>query len=600
MARHAAIDERVGPVNFRTVKYSLSAMATSLLSLSSIGAHAEAPGPDITSISPKDTGSAIQAVQPLQGKAAYRAIFASLRAAQWSEAKSLALSLDKHDPIRAVALSELYTDAKSPRTELFDLLDLLNTASWLPDADQLGRMAKKRGAELLPDSPRVQKLMWVGTAPKRGYLPTTKNDAAAQALVARIQPYIRDDNPAGAEALLRETEAGLSPDGLAEVRQRVAWSYYIENDDTNARRLASRVLESGSRSDWTAQAHWTIGLAAWRQNDPRSAAISFAEVSKRASTKDMQAAGAYWAARAWMNAGRPDQVQGYMRMAAAQSDSFYGLLARETLGIQAPSAQPTADKRSAQKLKQQPAVKAAIALHDIGEDELAGELLRRQGKIGNKRDYDALLQLTDSMNLPQTQLWLAHRGPTGHKPDAFAGFPRPQWTPDGGWRVDPSLIFAHTLQESNFRTNVVSPAGARGLMQVMPGTARLVSGSPSQLFKPSTNMEYGQRYLEQLRDTRATGGLLPKVMAAYNAGPTPVERWNSEVRDMGDPLLFMESLPYYETRAYVNIVMRNYWMYQMRDDGKAEALTAMAQGAWPAFPTIRNSKVKNLSYRIQK
>ena len=137
-------------------------------------------------------------------------------------------------------------------------------------------------------------------------------------------------------------------------------------------------------------------------------------------------------------------------------------------------------------------------------------------------------------------------------------------------------------------------------MQVMPGTARLVAGSPDQLFTPSTNLEYGQRYLEKLRDTRATGGLLPKVMAAYNAGPTPVERWNSEVRDGGDPLVFMESLPYYETRAYVNIVMRNYWMYQLRDDGRAEALTAMAQGKWPAFPTMRGGKVANLSYRINR
>ena len=98
----------------------------------------------------------------------------------------------------------------------------------------------------------------------------------------------------------------------------------------------------------------------------------------------------------------------------------------------------------------------------------------------------------------------------------------------------------------------------------------------------------------------ATGGLLPKIMAAYNAGPAPVERWNSEVRDGGDPLLFMESLPYYETRAYVNIVMRNYWMYQLRQSGRAEALTAMTQGKWPAFPAIKGGKVAQVSYRMTR
>lgn len=545
-----------------------------------------------------DTASANDEVQPLTGKDAYRVIFAALRASNWAEAKSRALTLDRNDPVRAVALSEIYTAKNSPRTELFDLLELLNTANWLPNADQLGRMAQKRGAELIPDGPRVRQLMYLGTAPRRAYLKATKEDAAAQALVAQITPYIKADNPAGAEALLGNGEIGLSPDGIAEARQRIAWSYYIENDDAGARRLASRALESGASNDWTMQAHWTIGLSAWRQNDPRGAAQSFEQVAARATNDDMRAAGAYWAARAWMNAGQPARVEGLLKQAARQSDSFYGMLARETLGIAAPA--PAANPLLSSSVADKPAVRAAVALHGIGEDDLADELLRRQAAIGEPKDFDALISLTDTLNMPETQLWLAHHGPAGHEPDSFARFPMPNWQPSGGWRVDPALVFAHALQESNFRASAVSAAGARGLMQVMPGTAREVAGSPDQLFTPSTNMEYGQRYLEKLRDSSATGGLLPKVMAAYNAGPAPVERWNSEVRDGGDPLLFMESLPYYETRAYVNIVMRNYWMYELREDGRADALTAMAQGKWPAFPTMKNGKVVALSYRIKR
>jgi hypothetical protein len=121
--------------------------------------------------------------------------------------------------------------------------------------------------------------------------------------------------------------------------------------------------------------------------------------------------------------------------------------------------------------------------------------------------------------------------------------------------------------------------------------------SPAQLFVPSTNMEYGQRYLENLRNMSATGGLLPKVMAAYNAGPLPVERWNSEVKDNGDPLLFIESLPYYETRAYVNTVMRNYWMYQIQAKGSADCLTGMAQGMWPTFPTAKGVRMVRLTQK---
>ena len=107
-------------------------------------------------------------------------------------------------------------------------------------------------------------------------------------------------------------------------------------------------------------------------------------------------------------------------------------------------------------------------------------------------------------------------------------------------------------------------------MQIMPAAAtdfareRGIDGiDKSQLTRPSTNMDIGQRHLERLRDMAGvTGGLLPKVIAAYNAGPKPVGDWNAIVRDNGDPLLYIESIPYWETRGYVVTVMRNYWMYE--------------------------------------
>lgn len=527
---------------------------------------------------------------PTQGREAHRAIFTALSKGDWTESKARILALDNNDPVRAVALAELYTAKDSPRVDLVDLLALLNKSAWLPAADQLSRMAQKRGADILPDLPQTQKMVYLGATSRRQYVPSTRADLLAQGLVAQLIPYIKADDPAGAEALLATGEAGLSPDGIAEVRQRIAWSYYIENDDGNARRMAAYALQSGSSGDWATQAHWTTGLSAWRQNDPRAAAASFAQVAARANNDDMSAAGAYWAARAWMNAGEPARVEQLLRMASKREDTFYGMLARETLGITARQAHEAASGWSS--IRNLPAVGAALALHDIGEDDLADQLIRRQAQIGGAAQYDQLVALSSTLNMPETQLWLGHHGPAGKKPDLFARFPMPKWRPDGGWRVDPALIYAHALQESGFRTSIVSPAGARGVMQVMPGTAAMMAGgrvSAQQLNNPSTNIEYGQRYLEMLRDDRATGGLLPKVMAAYNAGPLPVSRWNTQVRDGGDPLLFIESLPYYETRAYVNIVMRNYWVYQLQNRGKAEALTTMAQGGWPRFPKARAS-----------
>ena len=98
-----------------------------------------------------------------------------------------------------------------------------------------------------------------------------------------------------------------------------------------------------------------------------------------------------------------------------------------------------------------------------------------------------------------------------------------------------------------------------------------------------------------LRSSPATQGLLPKIMAAYNAGLTPISRWNGEVRDQGDALLYMESIPYWETRGYVAIVMRNYWMYERQAGGASDSRRALAQGQWPTFPELSGSSGVYLS-----
>jgi soluble lytic murein transglycosylase-like protein len=133
-------------------------------------------------------------------------------------------------------------------------------------------------------------------------------------------------------------------------------------------------------------------------------------------------------------------------------------------------------------------------------------------------------------------------------------------------------------------------------MQIMPGTARdhasrlNLGASYADLNNPEVNLAYGQRHLEMLRDHPATGGQLPKIMAAYNAGLAPVSRWNQEIRDQGDPLLWMESIPYWETRGYVAIVMRNYWMYERALGATSPSRRALAQGRWPTFPQNATSR----------
>ncbi len=519
----------------------------------------------------------------------YRALFQAMTANQWDVAQNL-LDTAPTGPLKSIAQAEFFLASSSPRAELGPLLTLVNEAPQIPQAAQLGRLAEKRGAQLLPSLPQRRNLSWVPGSPIRSKPNNVNSDSAANGVRGQIIDFIKNDNPQGAESLLSASAMNMSSEGRTELEQRVAWSYYIENDDASALRMA-RLAQNGA-GEWVGHADWVAGLAAWRLNDCRSASSSFEKVGRSATNVDLKATGLYWSARADLKCGQPEKVQGKLQAAARYDDSFYGMLAAQTLGMEPDQSQQTKlfEKSDWRALERHENVRAAIALVEIGEERLADEVLRHQATIGPDADHPALIKLARELDLPRTQLWLAHNAPRGMTPDAQARFPAPKWTPDGGWRVDPALIYAHILQESGFRSQVVSPANAIGLMQVRPGTAGDIAKangmrfSEADLYKPSTNLEYGQSYLEYLGKSAITGGKLPKIAAAYNAGPGAVQRWNTEIRDNDDPLLFMESIPYVETRGYVSIILRNYWMYEKQAGIQSVSARALSQNHWPEFP----------------
>jgi soluble lytic murein transglycosylase-like protein len=444
----------------------------------------------------------------------------------------------------------------------------------------------------LPALPSAQELGWLGSAPRRSKV--AGSEARGLALAGKINPFLKDDRPNEAEDALNNAKDGLDPYALTEWQHRIAWTYYLTGDDTAARRLAA-IAASGS-GDFAAQAEWVAGLAAWRQKDFVEAESRFASVARRSSDTEMAAAGHYWAARADLAGGHPERIDGRLRAAARNAETFYGLIALQQLGLK---AKPV-DQAALGGIEKKPNVRAALALSELGKLDLADELIRWQARIGDARDHAELATIAGRMDLPSTQLWLAHNGPSGAKASVSARYPAPQnWRPTGGWRVERELVYAHTLQESQFRTNVTSAAGARGLMQVRPGTAGDIARSRGvelgSLSDPATNLEYGQSYIESIRDRGETGGMLLKVIAAYNAGPTPVGEWNARARDNGDPLLYMESIPYWETRAYVATVLRNYWMYKLQEGKPAASLAALSQGMWPRFPGLPGATAVRLT-----
>ena len=419
----------------------------------------------------------------------------------------------------------------------------------LPQADDLARLARARGADELPNLPSAQRLYGLTGQPRRTRPRPIRGDPVADQLEPLIQPLIRDDHAVEAEALLNSRLAELSEEARTAFQQRIAWVYFLNGADADARRIAD--LARGGPTEYAVNAEWVSGLAAWRMGDYAAAADHFARVATRTGDVELIAAGHYWAARADTAGGHPERVQARMRAAARLGETFYGLLAQSALAMrQAPADMTTFTEADWQALSGLRNVRAAIALSEIGEDDLAASVIRRQAAIGNPRDHEHLIHLAARLNLTATQMYLAHNGPRGMQYGPNDRYPTPNWRPTRGWRVDPALAFAHALQESQFRADAVSPAGARGLMQVRPGTAgdmaraRGESFSPASLNQPQINIEYGQSYLEYLRDYSGTGGLLPKVIASYNAGPGadrrmehPLRSKRSALLHRGDPLL---------------------------------------------------------------
>jgi soluble lytic murein transglycosylase-like protein len=533
-------------------------------------------------------------------RAYYRDLFAAIERKDWTRVQTL-FAQKSDGPLHQQALAEYYLAAGSPRIELESLNAWLAKGTSLPEAEQISRLAATRGATGLPSLPGAQTFVSLPTTPKRVRPRSTDDGTMPGSVSANILLKIKNDDPLSAKVLLDGIDPSLSDSARAEWRQRIAWSFYIENDDASAYSLAQ--LGAQGTGPWVAESWWTAGLAAWRLGDCQGAADAFKNAAGRADNPELSSAALYWQSRSLVRCRKPEQATAPLRMAALRDETLYGMLAAEQLGMKQPEQHGAADftQNDWQSLRDVGNIRVAVSLAEVGQDGMADEVLRHQARIGGASQYQPLSRLARDLGLPSTQLWMAYNAPQGGRPEPATRFPTPKWTPVGGWKVDPALVYAHALQESVFRTSVVSPAGARGLMQIMPAAAQDhanslgYTGNASDLNKPEVNLAFGQRHLDMLRDQPCTQGLLPKVMAAYNAGVLPISRWNTEIKDQGDPLLWIESVPYWETRGYVNIVMRNYWMYERQAGGLSESRVALAQGMWPTFPGLAGSQAVRMT-----
>lgn len=355
------------------------------------------------------------------------------------------------------------------------------------------------------------------------------------------------------------------------------------------------VWDDGARRAHSAHsldARWSAGLAAWRSGDYGSAAAHFEAVATHDRASSWTgAAGAFWTARALLFDRRPDEAGRWLAVAADSGETFYGLLARRILGLPMVfNWDLTEDDRAALAAAQeQPDGQSALAAIEAGDYGRAERALRSLATSGSTELAHGAMIVAENAGMAEFAFRLHRQLVSSGIDFDRAAFPLPHWQPEGGFSTDRALIYALMRQESCFDPGAVSPAGARGVMQLMPATARFVArttGFPAaavQLRRPEVNIALGQRYVELLLADDTVGPDLFLLTAAWNGGPGNLERWRRDPQSYDDPLLFIESIPFGETRAFIEHVLANLWIYRDRLQQPSPSLDALAAGRWPSW-----------------
>ncbi|MGD0190733.1 MAG: lytic transglycosylase domain-containing protein [Rhizomicrobium sp.] len=518
----------------------------------------------------------------------YRSIFENERSGNFKTARQEIADLSDKS-LMGYAEAEHFLSPRGKKTSVKILAEWLVKYDELPIAPKVRELAEQHNRHhkvALAAIPEVRARGGWGYESSDNVPDAPLVSDAARVAQSQIDADVKIDQPAQAEAVLQNLVAagGTPPSDVARLAHHVAASYLAEGMDSEASRVATSV--SSPDRDAEPLLDWDAGLAAYRLANFTDAASRFESLAQSGVASGWaRSAAAFWAARAYLQAGEPLHVVSLLNAAAREQPTFYGMLAERLLGHenQTQFSEPMLDSASFDSMIQNSATHRAVALWQVGEtDYVQPEMLRAFANIPASQ-ISAFAALAHRMDLPDLEL-RASETQAAHGVLLSGLFPMPRYTPPGGYSVDPCLVLAFARTESRFQARAVSKTGARGVMQIMPGTAHDedTAASRSQLNNPAYSLGLGQKYLQELLDQ--VNGNLFQLAAAYNAGPGSLTRWiGTHPAIADDPLLFIESIPVPETRKYIKRVMTFYWMYAQRAGQQSPSLQETAEGKWPIY-----------------
>lgn len=536
----------------------------------------------------------------------YGQIFELQEAGKWTAADKLIRDLDDRILMGHV-LYQRYMHPTAYRSKYKELKAWMAEYADHPGARKIYRLALRRKPSnwKAPARPEKGYLTGSGASQVNGAVEPQQHlfrngpkvSRQGRAVAREIRRFVRRGYPTGGLKYLN-SKAGrnLGEIDRANALAEIAHGYFVFNRDEKAVRYALESLELSD--DKIPTAHWTAGLALWRKGDYDAASAHFEALGRAPDvSRWVKAAGAYWASRAHLAERRPRQATLWLAQAATHSATFYGLLARRALGIDMPLdwTLPELDGETTDVLLGAPGGRRAFALMQVGQPELAEKELRRL--YPNLPDYmhGAIMTVAAGNGMPGLAMRIAGiLRARGDRPYYAAFYPLPDWQLESIAGIDKALIYAIARQESKFDARARSGRGAIGVMQIMPRTAAWVANDRSfrsrdgrkALLDPNLNLKLGQEYVGHLLKQDSVNEGLFQLLAAYNAGPGTLRKWKKKIDFKQDPLLFIESIPRYETREFIERVLTNLWMYRLRLGQPAPSLDHIAAGSWPRYESI--------------
>lgn len=346
-----------------------------------------------------------------------------------------------------------------------------------------------------------------------------------------------------------------------------------------------------ARHDMTTGASFAEGefLAGWIAlrflRDPATAYGHFVRLYNDVSRPISLARGAYWAGRAAADQGQQQLAATWFSTAAQKLTTYYGQLAAAKIGADGKAAfleEPRPTPEESAQFESRELVRVVRALGEAEAADFARPfILRLADSAKTPAEFAMTADLAEQVGRADLGVVTAKRASYAGVTLLAEGYPLAD-IPAGGGGVEGPLILAMTRQESAFDPGAISGAGAIGMMQLMPATAKTVAKSlalPFSSHRLMTDVAYnitlGRAYLQEQIDDFSGSYVL--AVASYNAGPARVRQW---VRELGDPrakdvdvIDWVESIPFSETRNYVQRVLENLQIYRLRLGDRALAFS---------------------------